>query len=361
MTSPNSRANPTVADCGQDHGAVPRGITDIHVHAIPPPVIELVRGRQASMRTRIEVRGDQEVVVHDGGYEYLLSQEFHDADALLRGMDRRGVSVSVLSPAPPFFCYWASDPVAREIARAMNDGLLALTRKAPGRLRAFASLPAQHVEAALTEIDRIAGHREFVGVSLGTTIGQTTLDDPSLEPVLHALEEAGLLLLTHPYYTGPQEDLRAYYLTNLLGNPLQTSAMVARLIFSGLLERMPNLKVLTVHGGGFVPYQLGRLGRGYQVRPELDGRGAAPADLLRRFWFDTVLFEPRALRFLVDLVGSDRVAMGSDSPFDMGEPTPVDFVRSAGLEPRDMQAVLSDTAADLLAPRSDPAAFAQHT
>ena len=133
-----------------------------------------------------------------------------------------------------------------------------------------------------------------------------------------------MLVFAHPYYVGSKSGLECYYLTNLVGNPMDTSVCVANLMFSGALDDLPELKILLAHGGGFAPYQIGRLVHGHKVRSETHAHTASdPHALLRRFYFDSLLFEPQALRYLIDLVGADRIVIGTDSPFDMSDQEPV--------------------------------------
>jgi aminocarboxymuconate-semialdehyde decarboxylase len=302
------------------------------------------------MRARIENRNGRDEVVHDAGYRYPLADEFYDPDALRAGMERRGVTFAVMSPAPPFFSYWADEAMAVQIARATNRGLAELVQARPGHLRAFATLPMQHLSLARSELDWVANSPEFVGVAVGTSIEQRPLDDRAFWPILEAVQEVGLVLLTHPYYTGPQLAHEAYYLTNLLGNPIATTTLIARFMFSGLLDHLPDLRVIAVHGGGFAPYQIGRLQHGASVRPELEGM-RAPVDLIRRFYFDTLLFDPRPLRFLIDAVGADRVVLGTDTPFDMGATEPILLIDQTGLGADDRRGVLGATASALLEKR----------
>jgi aminocarboxymuconate-semialdehyde decarboxylase len=141
--------------------------------------------------------------------------------------------------------------------------------------------------------------------------------------VLRRAAELGVFVFAHPYYVGAKTGLADYYLTNLIGNPLDTTTCIANLMFSGALDELPELKVLLAHGGGFAPYQIGRLVHGHRVRSETRARSSSdPKTLLRRFYFDSLVFEPQALRYLVDLVGADHVAIGTDAPFDMADDDP---------------------------------------
>ena len=176
------------------------------------------------------------------------------------------------------------------------------------------------------------------------------LSDPRFRPVLRRAEELGVFILTHPYYIGNKAGLEDYYLTNLIGNPLETALMVADLMFSGTLDDLPDLKIGLAHGGGFVPYQIGRLVHGHSVRGETRARSqTSPLELLRRFYFDTVVFEPQAVSFLAGLVGADKVFLGTDAPFDMGDEEPLRTIADApGLSDDQRARIAGGTALALL-------------
>jgi aminocarboxymuconate-semialdehyde decarboxylase len=172
----------------------------------------------------------------------------------------------------------------------------------------------------------------MLGAHIGTNCQATPLDARELEPVLATAEELGVPLMLHPYYVGPKPGLEDFYLVNSMGNPLDTSIAAVRLIHSGALDRHPRLRIALVHAGGFVPFQLGRFDHAFDVRREprlhIDRR---PSTYLNRFWMDTITHADPALVFLRDLIGSDRLVLGTDLPFDMADPAPVDRLRRTGL------------------------------
>jgi aminocarboxymuconate-semialdehyde decarboxylase len=252
-----------------------------------------------------------------------LLAEFSAAEAKLDAMDRKGIEVSVISPGPQVFFYNLEQQHAIEAARLVNDGIAAMVARNPARLRGMATLPMQHPEAAVAEMERVAREHGFKGVELATTAPRGELADPVYRPLLRRARELKLTLFTHPNTIGAGGRLDCYYLTNLIGNPLETTIMVANLMFSGALDELAGLKVLLAHGGGFAPYQIGRFVHGHQVRRETRANTAAsPREMLRRFYFDTITHDPQALRYLVELVGAERIVLGTDSPFDMGDETP---------------------------------------
>lgn len=296
---------------------------DIHSHVIPKRIVEQIASRPEVFAARIEGEGGARRVVHDQGYVYPLFDEFHDVDAKLESMDRKGIRMSVISPAPPMFYYWAGADLALEVARYVNDGVAEMVSAAPARLRGMATVPMQHPDAAVAELERVVREHGFKAVEIGTSIEGEQLAEQRFRPLLRRAQELGVFVFAHPYYVGSKSGLECYYLTNLVGNPLDTTVMLANLMYSGALDELPDLKLCLAHGGGFAPYQIGRLAHGHRVRPETRAAGAtSPMALFRRLYFDSLVFEPRALRYLIDLVGADHVCIGTDSPFDMGDDQP---------------------------------------
>ncbi len=323
---------------------------DIHSHVIPKRFLDRIAESPGEFSARIEGQDGARKVIHDQGYVYPLFDEFHDPLAKLESMDRRGIDVAVISPAPPTFYYWADVDLAMEVAQLVNDGVADMVAARPDRLRGMATVPMQHPDAAVAEMERVAREYGFKAIEIGTSVEGAQLAEARFRPVLRRAQELGIFVFAHPYYVGAKSGLESYYLTNLIGNPLDTAVMVANLMFSGVLDELPELKICLAHGGGFVPYQLGRLVHGHAVRSETRQHSqTSPRDLIRRFYFDSLVFDPQAVRYLIDLVGADRVCIGTDSPFDMGDEHPDQTIASVpGLTDHENQQVCCGTAMRLL-------------
>lgn len=304
---------------------------DVHTHVVPPEVAAAARQGAGFDGLRVERVGGQEWLVHRQGFRYPMPPEYFDADARLRSMDERGISHAVLSIAPPLFMYWADSAKAADFCRSANDAMAAFTARSGGRLAAVATLPMQDPAAAVSELWRAVTELGMRGAEIGPDVEGTPLDDPALRPVLAAAADLGVPLILHPYYVAARPGLEDFYLTNLIGNPLATTVCAARLILSGLLDDMAALRLLLMHGGGYLPYQIGRLDHGHRVRPESGGCARPPSQYLRRFWYDTVTHAPVPLRFLTGMVGTDRVLFGTDFPFDMAAGPFHDQADGAGL------------------------------
>jgi aminocarboxymuconate-semialdehyde decarboxylase len=307
-------------------------LIDLHNHVIPPTIIAAMRAQPERYATRIEGPAHAPVLVR-GKLRLPLAAELFDVEAKLESMDRKGIEIAVLSPGPQVFFHNLAEADGIEAARIVNEGTAAMVARNPARLRGMATLPLQHPEAAVAEMERTGKEYGFKGVEIATTAPGGEIAGPKYRPLLRRAQELKLTVFAHPNTVGAGGRLECYYLTNLIGNPLDTTIMVANLMFSGALDELPALKMLLAHGGGFAPYQVGRLVHGQRVRPETRaGSPSSAKDLLKRFWFDTITHDPQALRFLIDLVGADRIVVGTDAPFDMGDDNPRSILSTLSVE-----------------------------
>jgi aminocarboxymuconate-semialdehyde decarboxylase len=293
---------------------------DVHTHFIPPKFIDDARQGHALNNIKLEQHPDGEWVVHPQGYKYPLSAEFWDMEAKLRQMDKLGLNISVLSISPTLFFYWAEAKSTAEFCQLANETVAKFAAQSGGRLYGMATVPLQDPEAATVELRRAVTRFGLRGVEIGTVMENVPLDDRRYDPFFSAAEELDVPVMLHPYYVGSKPQLGDYYMTNLIGNPLDTTIAAARLILSGCLDRHPKLKVVLVHAGGFLPFQIGRLDHGYDVRTETNANiKRPPSTYLNRFYVDTITHANLPLKFLIDLFGKDNVVIGTDLPFDMAD------------------------------------------
>lgn len=326
---------------------------DIHSHVIPSRFVQQIEKEPEVFQAKVTEGTDDKKrqIIHEQGYAYPLFEEFYDAEAKIESMERKKIDISVISPAPPTFYYWADLELGIRAAQLVNDGIADMVAENPARLRGMATIPMQHPDAAITEMERVAKEYDFKAIEIGTSIEGEALADKKFRPILKRAQELGMFVFAHPYYVGAKSGLEDYYLTNLIGNPLDTTTMVANLMYSGAMDELQDLKICLAHGGGFTPYQIGRLMHGYKVRSEIDKNlCSCPKELLRRFYFDSLVFEPQALRYLIDLVGSDRICIGTDAPFDMGDEAPLETINNiSNITPIEHQNICCGTALHLLA------------
>jgi aminocarboxymuconate-semialdehyde decarboxylase len=296
---------------------------DVHNHAIPQAALDVL--------DQDDVYGVQiEGTRWWGGshVDFDLIPSFVDPAAKLAELESKGLEGAVVSPAPPLFCYHVAPEAGEALARATNQGLAAFAAYHPDRLRWMAHVPLQAVERAVRVLQE-AAQAGAVGVEIATSIAGRRLDEPEFEPFWAVVERLGLPVMLHPAYNEPSRALERYYLQNVLGNLLETTVAIERLMCAGVLDHHPALQILLVHAGGYFPYQAGRLRHASSVRPELAGAPSDPWAYLDRLFFDTITHDLPALRYLIARVGTDRVLLGSDLPFDMATPQPVSALHEA--------------------------------
>jgi aminocarboxymuconate-semialdehyde decarboxylase len=236
-------------------------------------------------------------------------------------------------------------------ARAQNDCLAEEAAQEPSRLRPVANLPLQDPAAAAKELDRAISELGVVGAQVATTVGPEWIDRAGLDEVWEAAEALGALIILHPMAPLSGVTLDRYFMDNSVGRPAETTIALAGLMYSGVFDRFPGLRMCAVHGGGFVPFQIGRLDRAYRAKPDLAARDATrlPSEYLSMLYVDTVVHDQGVLRFLIDTMGAEHVLVGTDYPFEMGDDDPVALVDAVpGLEPSQREAILSGNARRLL-------------
>ena len=268
----------------------------------------------------------------------------------IEDMDRLGIDRQTLSPPPVMFCYWAEAKAGRAFARIQNENVAEICARHPTRFAGMATAPLQDPGLAIEEVRYARERLGLPAVEIGTCPGGRDFDDPALFPFFEACRDLGMAIFVHPAMPMiGQERLSKYYFPLIVGNPLETALAVSKLIFGGVMERLPDLRICFAHGGGAFAFTLGRLNHGWSVRPE--GPAAIPkppVEYARRLYFDSLTHSPANLRFIVQQFGGDRVMMGSDYPFDMGVPDPIASVGEAALDPAVRVAIEGETAARFL-------------
>ena len=268
----------------------------------------------------------------------------------LADMDAMGVDVQVLSPSPTQYYYWADRDLAEQLVRLQNEHIAGLCAQHPDRFAGLGTLALQHPQLAAEQLSHAMQHLGLKGVEISTSVNTEDLDAELLQPFWKKADELGAIVFIHPFGTTLGERVRTHYLSNIIGQPLETTIALSHLIFGGVLDRHRGLKIVAAHGGGYLPSYCGRMNHGHDVRPEAKGGAQLrPVEYLRKMWFDTLVYEPEALRHLVEVVGASQVVVGSDYPFDMGHYDPHGFIGSTpGLTEKEAAAILGDNAVALL-------------
>jgi aminocarboxymuconate-semialdehyde decarboxylase len=315
-------------DNDEEHPAT-MPITDLHAHYLAPSVIRRLRGGDAEPHIRVEDAGDSVRFAFPSSVSRTLEPRMADVVDRLRHLDECGIDIQVLSTWIDMFGYDLPEDVAVRYHTWINEGLAQAVDDHPDRLRFFASVPLPWSDAAVSVLRDAVRRLGAVGAMIGTNVCGSNLDDPRLSPFWAQAEALDVPVQLHPVDPAGADRLTDHQLANFLGNPFDTTVAAASLILGGVLDRHPRLRVVLVHGGGYLPYAVGRIGHGRRARNVASTLAREPVDYLDRFTFDTVVYEPRVLRVLSGLVGSDHLVLGSDYPFDMEPPDVVNAVRSA--------------------------------
>jgi aminocarboxymuconate-semialdehyde decarboxylase len=305
-------------------------LIDAHAHQVPTDL----RDRIAKDGERLGVRWRP-----DDRVEFASGEVSRPVNpGLFAPKPPPGCDLQIVSPWIDMFGYGLDAERGAGWARLLNTAMA-------GR-PALATVPLQDGRAAAAEL-RWALDHGLLGVEIGTNVRGRELSDQDLEPFWAACAEARAPVFFHPAYTIPTPRVASYYFSNLVANPLDTTLAAGQLIFGGVLDRYPGLVLILAHGGGYWPSQFGRFDRGHAVRPECRAIAQAPRAYLRAFHYDTVVHSAEALRYLIGLVGADRVLLGTDIPFDMRDPEPLATLDGAGVSPADRQAIGGGNAAAL--------------
>jgi aminocarboxymuconate-semialdehyde decarboxylase len=323
---------------------------DIHAHYFPERYLELIERGGAAFGDSVDRSNPTgPAIVMRGSRTPPLDPTYWDLDRRRKVMDRQGVTMHALSLTVPMV-YFADGDFGQKLAEAVNDSMSEAHRAFPDRFVGCATLPMQDPKRALAELERAARLPGIKAVYLGTNVNARELSEGAFAPIFAACEARRLPVLLHPLNVIGAARLGAFYLNNLLGNPFDTAVAAAHLVFGGVLDRHPKLEVCLPHAGGALPYLVGRLQHGQRVRPENQRVARKPfAAYLRRFTYDTISHAPESMRYLINLVGADRVMLGSDYCFDMGPARPREIVdKQLRLGAGDRARILSGNARRLL-------------
>lgn len=260
------------------------------------------------------------------------------------------VDIQVLSTVPAMFSYWAKAVDALDISMLLNDHIAEVVSEFPQRFIGLGTIPLQDIDLAISEMERCLSDLGLAGVEIGTNVNQRNLDDELLFSVFEAAQDLNAAIFVHPWDMMGQDDLQKYWLSWLVGMPAETSRAICSMIFGGVFERLPNLRVAFAHGGGAFPAILGRVQHGFHVRPDLcavDNK-IDPVKYLGKFWVDSLVHDNDALDYLINKVGINKIALGTDYPFPLGELEPGELITTSSLNNNDKEKLLSQNALDWL-------------
>ncbi|MEV0600573.1 amidohydrolase family protein [Streptomyces sp. NPDC050315] len=323
---------------------------DVHAHVLLPQVEAAVAGHPglAEARALDARRNGPEALAVNGPMVRDRIPRLTDATARLAAMDAAGVDIQLVSPSPSHYHYWADEQLAEKVCRLANEATAAHCSAAPDRLHGLGLVPLQHPTLAVDVLQH-ALSQGLLGVEISSHAPGRELSDPAYEPFWSHAEETGALLFLHPFGCTLDARLDRWYLSNTVGQPTENAVALSHLIFSGVLDRHPGLKIIAAHGGGYLPTHIGRSDHAWRARPDAR-RGCArePSSYLRQLHFDSLVHDPYVLRELIRVAGPGRVLLGSDFPFDMGTEDPLGALRAARLPDADFHAVRGGNAIALL-------------
>jgi len=323
---------------------------DTHTHILTQETAVLLSKAAPKVPVTITAIDQDAATLDVGGTAYRpFPTGGFDIVRRLRDMDASGVDVHVLSVTPQTYLYNQEAALGAVTSAIQNDQMAKHIAAHPERFMGIATLPMQAPERAADELKRAMTKLGLRGSMFASNIMGKNLDDPSFEPLWATAEELGAFLFIHPNNVAGADRLKSYYLANLIGNPLDTTIAAACLIFGGVMDRHPKLKICLAHGGGFTPYQAARWEHGWAVRPEPKKNVTQlPKNIVDRFFYDTILHSDRTLEFMIKQAGADHVLLGSDYPYDMGMMDCVQHVRSLSISDADKATILGSRAEALL-------------
>lgn len=329
---------------------VPR-VIDMHAHLFVPArdriVSQLAGAEAVQARTREWI--GPETRAHTATIAGVLMHELTDTPTRIAAMDAMGVGIQAVSLAPAQYDYWVGADAAREIVEIANEAIADLVSRHPDRIVGIADVALGHPDLAAEQLERAVSQWGLRGVQISSRAGDRELSAPELEPFWAAAEALGVPVIVHPLGCSLGARLATHFLNNTVGQPVEHAVALSHVIFSGVLDRHPALKLLAAHGGGYLPFYLGRSDHAWQVRPESRGCADLPSSYLPRMYFDSLVYRGDTLRQLIDMVGRDHVALGTDYPYDMGVRDPVERVDLVpGITDDERSAVLHRTAGRLL-------------
>ena len=325
---------------------------DIHTHILPKEWPDLSKKYGYGGWVQLEHHGPGCArMIIDGKLFREVEANLWDPATRIQECDPHGVSIQVLSTVPVMFSYWAKPEHALDLSKLLNDGIASVVSDNPDRFIGLGTLPLQSPELSIKELERCMKELGFAGIEIGSHVNEWNLNDPNLFPVFQAAEELGAAVFVHPWDMAGKNRMTKYWLPWLVGMPAEVSLAICSMIFGGVFERLPRLRVAFAHGGGSFPGTLGRIEHGFHARPDLTAvdNPVNPRSYLGRFYLDSLTHDPIMLSYLIELVGANRIALGSDYPFPLGEKVPGKMIESMkSLSNETKQRILGGTAMEWL-------------
>jgi aminocarboxymuconate-semialdehyde decarboxylase len=315
---------------------------DIHTHILPPEIPKFKD--MFGYGGFIELHNcpgcaSKDMVDDSGKFFRRVEPNCFEPKLRIEDYDKFGVKVQVLSTVPVMFSYWTKPQDGLVVAKHLNDHITKVVSENPKRFIGLGTLPMQAPDLAVKEAERCVKLLGLRGFQIGSNINGTNLSDPSFFPIYETCEKLGVALFVHPWEMMGQDKMQKYWLPWLVGMPAETSRAICSMIFGGVFAKFPKLRVAFAHGGGSFPFTFDRIQHGFEVRPDLvavDNK-VSPKDYLGHFWVDSLVHGEKALNYLKDLVGVEKICLGTDYPFPLGELSPGETILKSGSNEKDQE------------------------
>jgi aminocarboxymuconate-semialdehyde decarboxylase len=325
-------------------------VIDIHCHRECAPAADFMKEAQTAAGKVALGHGSATTRAVNERQLAAIKPKMDVLDVRIADMDAMGVDVQAVAIAVYQYYYWADAELGAKVSRLMNEEFAESTSKYGDRFLPLGTVPLQDTEAAVQELRYLVQELGMRGIEIGTHVEGEEISSPRLEPFWAEVEKLGTVVVIHTQGATHPQRLQGHNFVNIIGHPFEATLAQAHLIFSGVLERHPDLKIVVVHGGGYLPAYPGRIDHGWRAREDIrEGVVDAPGTYLRKFYFDTMVFEPEQVQWLVERYGADHVLLGTDYPYDMGDDDPLATIGGVpGLAQRDIDLITGGNAARLL-------------
>lgn len=323
---------------------------DIHTHIMPDKMPNWVKKFGYGDFIHLEHRNCKACMMKGDKLFREVDANCYDAETRITDMDATTVDIQVLSTIPVLFNYWAKANDAVETSRFFNDHIAETVIKNPDRFIGIGTVPLQDVDLAIAEMERCMQELKMPGLEIGSNINGVNLSDARFDSFFKRAAELNCSLFVHPWEMMGENQMQKYWLPWLVGMPAETSRAICSFIFGGIFEKYPNLKVAFAHGGGSFPLTIGRIEHGFNVRPDLVAidNEQNPRNYIGKFWIDSLVHDPQALQFILSIMGEDKICLGSDYPFPLGEHHPGKLIEEMDFKSSTKEQLLFKNALDWL-------------